>query len=522
LDLQGTATLDTPAILLAGANDFRIRNTAGGSAGLAPASALHVYVQAANLAVAVPITGSGAVVKSGQGTLSLEGVNTFSGPLTINEGVVRAVPGVGLGGGVLELRGGVLEIAGGGTFNRHLDSGVSSGSGRISWSAVIGLPVPSWSKEDRGSGGFAAVGANCVVDLNGLGTSDIVWEDPGFLGTGYALVLGSRNADARVELVDNFGLGLSPTAYNAREIRAIDNPGSTADVARISGVIFSDTAANNGTLHDLLKTGDGTLELSGANTYIGGTIVAEGTLLLGHAGALGNPAPGAYVLVGNRDGTADAGLLTSAPLTISREIAVPAGSSGKSTLGTAAAGSSAFMGNISVGASGETAAKILNLYAAPLGTVTFSGTIAAAGGYTGHLTLTKSGTGTVVLDAVNSHTGDTHIQAGTLELSASGQIVNSAIVNDAAFRILAGSHAVHGIAGTGATEVLSGSLTADAIVQGTLVIGSGAQVVIREQIATSSVQAADAGTAAVPEPGSGVLAALGLVVLLVVVRRRSL
>ena len=270
-----------------------------------------------------------------------------------------------------------------------------------------------------------------------------------------------------------------------REIRVVDNPDSTADLARISGIIFSDTAANNGMLHDLLKTGDGALELSGANTYIGGTLVAEGTLLLGHAGALGNPAAGAYVLVGNRGGTADAALLTSAPVAIVRDIAVPVGSSGETTLGTVAAGTSAFSGDISVGAGGETAAKVVNLHAAALGTVTFSGTINTADGYTGHLTLNKTGPGTVVLDAANPYAGHTHVQDGVLGLSAAGQIVNSEIVNDAVLRILAGTHAVHGIAGEGTTEVVSGSLTADAIVQDALVIGSGAQVVIRRRASRS-------------------------------------
>jgi autotransporter-associated beta strand protein len=418
LDLEGDASLQTPAVLLAGPQDFLVRNTAGGTGGLSATATQpqHIFVQQATLTIGVPITGAGALVKSGAGSVVLEGANTYAGPTTINEGVLRATPGAGLGPGPVELRGGVLEITGGGTFNRHLDYGAASGPGRISWSGVTGLPLPALRKEDRGSGGFAAVGADVRVDLNGLGRSDIVWEDPAFVATGYSLVLGSRNADALVELVDNYGLGLSPAAYNAREFRVIDNPNSTADVARISGTIFSDTVANRGMLNDLLKTGDGTLELTGDNTYIGGTIIAEGTLLVGHANALGRPGPGAYVLLGNRGGTTDAAMLTSTPLSVSRDIAVPAGGSGRVTLGTAVSGISQYTGTISIGTSGAAPARTVRLYAEAGSTVTFSGHIETARD-AGPVTLDKDGLGTVILDAANSYHGDMLVTAGTLEIA---------------------------------------------------------------------------------------------------------
>ncbi|HBO45993.1 MAG TPA: hypothetical protein DD670_19130, partial [Planctomycetaceae bacterium] len=460
LDVSGIANLSTSALLLAGPNDFTLRSVGTGTGGLTTlGEQLHLYVQEADLSVAVPISGTAAVVKSGEGTLILEGTNTYVGTTTINEGVVRATPGIGLGTGPLELRGGVLEITGGGTFNRHLDYGFPSGPGRVSWSGIVGLPTPGSLDEDRGSGGFAAVGADVVVDINGLGASDIVWEDPAFIPTGYSLILGSRNANARVELVDNFGLGLSPASYNAREIRVIDNLGSTTDSARISGIIFSDSAANRGMLHDLLKTGDGTLELTGDNTYIGGTIIAEGTLLLGHANALGRPAPGAYVLLGNHGGTADVALMTSSPLSIARDITVPVGSSGRASLGSISVGTSNFMGRISVGDNGGAAAKTLSLHAAAGATVNFMGPISTAKNYTGHFTLEKTGSGTVVLDAVADYTGDTIVIDGTLALAGGGSVANTSSIS-----LWGGTFDVSGLIGgftlgttdTGAKQVLQG------------------------------------------------------------------
>lgn len=488
LNLDGSANLQTPGILLAGPNDFLVRNTGAGTGGLATSSAQHVYVQQAALSVGVPITGDGALVKSGAGSLILEGSNTYSGPTTINEGMVRATPGVSLGPGVLELRGGVLEITGGGVFNRHLDYGVPSGPGRLSWSAVSGLPLPGITKQDRGSGGFAAVGADIVVDLNGLGPSDIVWEDPAFIQTGYALVLGSPNADARVELVDNLGLGLSPQAYNPREIRVIDNPDSTADVARLSGIIFGDTAANNGMLNDLLKTGNGTLELTGDNTYIGGTIIAEGTLLLGHANALGRPAPGAYVLLGNRGGSADAALLAGAPFLIDHNITVQDDGSGSSSRvlgGANTSGTAVFSGDMAIHAE-------LALTAAPGGTVQLTGVLDNAEGHT----LTKVGEGTLLLDGLQTHGPGAllDILAGTVYLNTD-----------------AGSEAAANLSVSVADAELyfgaSQHLDTLAIGDGGKVVFAGAQVVVLKHLVMDGVNLG--AITLTPEPVTLVLVALG-------------
>jgi len=428
--LTGSGTLQTPAILLTGAEDFTIAP----SGGLSTAAAQHVYVQQADLTISGPVTGSGALIKSGEGTLILQGAGSHSGTTTINEGQLRAAPGVSLGSGVLEFRGGVLEITGGGTFDRHLDYGVPSGSGRISWTRVTGLPLPSMSKHDRGSGGFAAVGANVTVDLNGPGASDIVWEDPSFLASGYELILGSPNADARVDLVDNYGLGISPGSYNVREIRAIDNPDSTADISRISGIVFSDSDANNGVLTDLLKSGDGVLELTGDNTYVSGTIIAEGTLLAGHANALGQGGQNAYILLGADGGTTDAALLTSEPVTISRDITISSGP-GRATIGAAQTGTSSFSGDVIVMA-GD---KNVDLAADAGGTVAFAAGVNTAGGKTGFGTLTKKGDGSAVLQSISSFQGDTYVNAGVLQVD--GELICRDVLVEAG-GVLAGTGTV--------------------------------------------------------------------------------
>ena len=55
----------------------------------------------------------------------------------------------------------------------------------------------------------------------------------------------------------------------------------------VTGVI-ADGGGNGGTGARLVKTGTGTMTLSGANTYTGGTTISAGTLQIGNGGTTGS------------------------------------------------------------------------------------------------------------------------------------------------------------------------------------------------------------------------------------------
>ncbi len=105
--------------------------------------------------------------------------------------------------------------------------------------------------------------------------------------------------------------------------------------------------------------------------------------------------------------------------------------------------------------------------------MTLSGQLSGIGG------LEKQGAGILTLSADNNYIGATNIISGTLALDATGQISQSAAINNnATFEIIAGTHTVHDINGSGTTIVDAGTLTADSIFQSSLTIGAGALVVI--------------------------------------------
>lgn len=281
IDIATAGTFRTYGVLLAGPVDFAINaSSTGPIAGPDATSPRYFHVQQATLTVGANLNGTSApVVKAGQGVLNLtnNGNILMTGPLVINEGAVRSAVGNSLPGGEIRFRGGVLEISGGGTLTRTL----GGGSGSINWSGVDGANAAIG--EEQGSGGFAAVGADAQVNLTGA-TLTFSWEDTGFVNSGHALIFGSPRADAKITWTDDLKLTANApqvTNYNAREIRVVDNPSSTTDLAVITGRISGSVQ------DDLLKTGAGTLILTSAtNSYLGATLVHEGALLVNDTGTI--------------------------------------------------------------------------------------------------------------------------------------------------------------------------------------------------------------------------------------------
>ena len=199
------------------------------------------------------------ILKSGTGTQILSGTNTYTGTTTVSSGVLElasanALPGgIGSTGGLgpLVLSGGVIGLASG-DFSRPLGATATNGAVNLT-----------------GGGGFAAYGADRIVNLGGA-SAGVTWNTNNFVGNGNAFILGAADADHTVDFQNPISLGTSGT--NTRTIQ-VDN-GSAAIDAKLSGVI-SGTSTNT-----FQKTGTGALELTGTNIYLGPTSVTAGTLFV--------------------------------------------------------------------------------------------------------------------------------------------------------------------------------------------------------------------------------------------------
>lgn len=167
------------------------------------------------------------------------------------------------------------------------------------------------------------------------------------------------------------------------------------------------------------KDGVCTWKLSGNNNFQGNMTIKAGTLVLGHANALG--ASPSTTTLGDPAGSS-AFLLIDGPINVAaRPITVPATAAGTITLGGRTANSSSFTQTITLG-------KSVNVTNVSSGTVTFAGPISE----TAPSGLTTLGAGTVILSATNTYSGGTIVGAGTLDIAATGSILGNVQVTNGA------------------------------------------------------------------------------------------
>jgi fibronectin-binding autotransporter adhesin len=188
------------------------------------------------------------LTKLGIGRLVLNA--NFQTSTRIDAGTLRAAA---LGGNA-SIRGGVWETSG--IINRPLGNTLTT---------QIQLPNLSTAEE---AAGFAAFGAALNLNFGGTGLATIgpaiTWGTTTF-NPQAGLAFGSQAATDLTTLLNDLNLnGVE------RQIYVADNPSSSADAALISGRVY------NG---DLLKTGSGTLTLSGANSDLNLVTVQAGRLV---------------------------------------------------------------------------------------------------------------------------------------------------------------------------------------------------------------------------------------------------
>ena len=155
-------------------------------------------------------------------------------------------------GSNLILDGGVVELAAG-DFARSL----GAGPGQVQFTA--------------NGGGFSAVGANRVVNLNF--SAALTWGSGSFLPNGAPLMLGTPLSDSTLDFQNPINLG-----SQSQTVQVNAGTGLAAVNAQLSGVL----SGSGG----LTVTGGGNLELTASNTYSGPTTVSGSILRLSNSGAL--------------------------------------------------------------------------------------------------------------------------------------------------------------------------------------------------------------------------------------------
>ena len=313
------------------------------------------------------------IIKNGEGTLIVTGSLVSLNGLTINAGTLQ----VGDGGTAGSVSTTSITNNGALVFNRSnalTVADVISGTGALT---------------QMGSGTLTLSGANTYTGAT------IVTA--GTLKAGSTTAFGSNSA-VTVSIGGSLDLGGFSTSIgslagggtvtNSGSAAVMLTEGSANQTTAFSGILRNGT----GTLA-LVKTGTGTLTLTGANTHTGATTVASGTLKAGS----GNALSGSSAMTVDSGATLDLG------------------------------GYSSSVGSLAGGGTVTNSGAAATLTTGGLDTSTiFSGMLRNGAGT---LSLTKAGSGTLTLSGDNSFSGGLSVSGGGLDLSGSWNIGTSTAIS---------------------------------------------------------------------------------------------
>lgn len=474
-------------------------------------------------------SGAGRLITGGEGSITLTGINTYSGGTTLGHQarlIVTSDANLGAASGQLNFDNGVLSVADGFSSARTLNmvSGakveVASGTATLSGNVTLGNINGEGGIEKRGAGTLIYSGAaNYGINYAVIGGTLKVGSATAINPAGFFFV---QDAGSVIDL-NGYSVAVSTLGGTAGGL--VTNSSTTAATLTVR----NDANANipfSGNIQDGagkigLNISGRSYFLSGVNTYSGATIVSgESGISLSSATALS--ANSAYTMNGflnlrSFNGTIGslAGNGTVATTTGNVAVTLTTGNDNTSTVfagdildnnggGTVAlvktgtgtqtlTGSNYYSGGTTIrgGAlqlgNGGTAGFIVgnvanggtlsfnrsNLY-------TFDGVIANDGVNSGKVT--QAGTGNTVLSARNTYTGATTVDAGTLTVT--GSIASSAMTTVNASGTLRGS----GIVGN--TTINGGTLAASIggaamTVQGNLAFTAASSYMIEVSPATA-------------------------------------
>ncbi|HEX7817042.1 MAG TPA: autotransporter-associated beta strand repeat-containing protein, partial [Dyella sp.] len=424
---NGTGTLT-----LSGANTYTGGTTINAGALQGDATSLQgnitdnaslIFNQAAAGTYAGVISGTGTLAKTGAGTLTLSGANTYGGGTTISAGALQG-NATSLQGNITDNASLIFNQATAGTY-----AGVVSGTGSLTKTGAGTLTLSGANTYAGGTTVSAGTLQGDVTSLQGniFDNATLAFNqvaDGSYAGvvsgSGALVKLGAATLTLTGANTYSGGTTISAGTLQGNATSLQGNIVDNATLAFNQGTdaSYAGVVSGNGAL---VKLGAGTLTLTGANTYTGGTTITAGALQGDSTSLQGNIADNAS-LIFNQTATGSYGGVVSGTGSLTKTGAGTLSLTGANTYrggttvsaGTLQGNSASLQGNIV-----DNASLAFN----QVTDGTYAGVVSGTG------SLTKLGAGTLTLSGANTYAGGTTISAGTLQgntTSLQGNIVDNA------------------------------------------------------------------------------------------------
>lgn len=326
-----------------------------------------------------------------------------------------------------------LYLANGATATLNVGDGLSQNFATVASTRSIG---GAGNIVKTGLGNLVLNAQNTYTGGTTVSSGILTLGNNSALGTGNLIMAGGALQSNVLlnNITNNFSLTASSSLIGSHHFTlsgagALGNHiltvGNTVGTITLSGTISGDGS--------ILQNGiGGTLLLPNANTYLGGTTLSAGALIVGNASALGT---GTLTLNGGN-------LQSNAPLTIANQYVLTE----TSTINGAQ--------NLTLSGTGELQGNDL-LVNNSAGTITLSNIVSGTGGI-------QLNGNALLLSGANSYTGGTTINAGNLQLGASNVLAPSGAVtvNAGIFDVNGTTQTIGDLTGAGnVTMGVGGSLT---------------------------------------------------------------
>ena len=363
-----------------------------------------------SLSVSGVISGASlGLTKIGSGTLTLSGVNTFSGTMSINEGTVSvgswnnaSSNGVwGNAASLIQMNGGRINYTGASASGNLRGMNLASGTNTIDVASGATLNFTGFNTFQSNGGNLVKEGAG-TLQLGSPGVANNIFAGKATINSGTLDWFGGGSMPNPASLVSDFltinngaAFALSysdaPTTVSANiGIRLAGNATIMSGTASGASHTIAGPIADGATAGSLQKTGPGRLTLSASNSFTGSTRSVTGTLTVNNASALASS-------------TLDMNGADSGSVTFSQN----------STLGGLTGSRNLDMSThtLSIGNNGQS--------------TTYSGVLSNGG-------LTKVGSGTLALSGVNTFSGTMSINEGTVSVGSWNNASSNGVWGNAA------------------------------------------------------------------------------------------